>query len=41
MSKCRYIYCVDCNRKYCEFCHNGNKYEKKQNEKVEEDNNDE
>lgn len=35
MSKMRWMFCLDCTHRYCEFCYTGEKYEKKQYNKEE------
>ena len=36
MSKIRWMRCIDCKRRYCEFCFIGEKYEKANFNKTEE-----
>ena len=32
MSRTCWIFCVSCTHRYCEFCFEGSKYEKRQND---------
>ena len=32
MSRACWIFCVSCTHRYCEFCFEGSKYEKRQND---------